>query len=90
MKRQLVVYLVSLAAFLGPFPQTIYTPILPEVRAAFATSSFLINLTILIFTFFLAASIATLCGIKTRAPVTRFLKLLFSSISSMSHKRSGR
>jgi len=54
MKRQLVVYLVSLAAFLGPFTQTIYTPILPEVRAAFATSSFLINLTISIFTFFLA------------------------------------
>ncbi|MGZ0086888.1 hypothetical protein ACWNXI_15320 [Caldibacillus thermoamylovorans] len=40
MKRQLVVYVVSLAAFLGPFTQTIYTPILPEVRAAFATSSF--------------------------------------------------
>ncbi|WKA46929.1 MFS transporter [Geobacillus zalihae] len=54
MKRQLVVYLVSLAAFLGPFTQTIYTPILPEVREAFATSSFLINLTISIFTFFLA------------------------------------
>ncbi|MEB3752167.1 MFS transporter [Geobacillus sp. FSL W8-0032] len=54
MKRQLVVYVVSLAAFLGPFTQTIYTPILPEVRAAFATSSFLINLTISIFTFFLA------------------------------------
>ncbi|WP_223812014.1 MFS transporter [Geobacillus sp. 46C-IIa] len=54
MKRQLVVYFVSLAAFLGPFPQTIYTPILSEVRAAFATSSFLINLTISIFTFFLA------------------------------------
>ncbi|KDE46181.1 hypothetical protein DI43_15735 [Geobacillus sp. CAMR12739] len=54
MKRQLVVYLVSLAAFLGPFTQTIYTPILPEVREAFATSSFLINFTISIFTFFLA------------------------------------
>ncbi|NNU84387.1 MFS transporter [Geobacillus sp. BMUD] len=54
MKRQFVVYLVSLAAFLGPFTQTIYTPILPEVREAFATSSFLINLTISIFTFFLA------------------------------------
>ncbi|NNV06634.1 MFS transporter [Geobacillus sp. C56-T2] len=54
MKRQFVVYVVSLAAFLGPFTQTIYTPILPEVRAAFAPSSFLINLTIAIFTFFLA------------------------------------
>ncbi|WP_252181467.1 hypothetical protein [Geobacillus thermoleovorans] len=43
MKRQLVVYLVSLAAFLGPFTQTIYTPILPEVREAFATSSFLMS-----------------------------------------------
>ncbi|MEW5322611.1 hypothetical protein V2J23_10820 [Geobacillus thermoleovorans] len=42
MKRQLVMYLVPLAAFLGPFTQTIYTPILPEVREAFAASSFLI------------------------------------------------
>jgi MFS family permease len=54
MKRQLVVYLVSLAAFLGPFTQTVYTPILPEVTAALATSSFWINLTISIFTFCLA------------------------------------
>jgi DHA1 family bicyclomycin/chloramphenicol resistance-like MFS transporter len=54
MKRTAIVYLVSLAAFLGPFTQTIYTPILPEVTNDFGTSSFLVNLTISIFTFFLA------------------------------------
>jgi DHA1 family bicyclomycin/chloramphenicol resistance-like MFS transporter len=54
MKRTAIVYLVSLAAFLGPFTQTIYTPILPEVTNHFGTSSFLVNLTISIFTFFLA------------------------------------
>ncbi|OQP04943.1 MFS transporter [Geobacillus sp. 44B] len=54
MNRTVIVYLVSLAAFLGPFTQNIYTPILPEVTTDFATSSFLVNLTISIFTFFLA------------------------------------
>jgi DHA1 family bicyclomycin/chloramphenicol resistance-like MFS transporter len=54
MNRTLIVYLVSLAAFLGPFTQTIYTPILPEVTKDFGTSSFLVNLTISIFTLFLA------------------------------------
>lgn len=54
MSRTAIVYLVSLAAFLGPFTQTIYTPILPEVTKDFGTSSFLVNLTISIFTFFLA------------------------------------
>ncbi|OAT72211.1 MFS transporter [Parageobacillus thermoglucosidasius] len=54
MNRTAIVYLVSLAAFLGPFTQTIYTPILPEVTKDFGTSSFLVNLTISIFTFFLA------------------------------------
>jgi MFS transporter, DHA1 family, multidrug resistance protein len=53
MNRTVIVYLVSLAAFLGPFTQTIYTPILPEVTADFATSSFLV-LTISIFMFCLA------------------------------------
>ncbi|MBA2875562.1 MFS transporter [Thermaerobacillus caldiproteolyticus] len=54
MNRTLIVYLVSLAAFLGPFTQTIYTPILPEVAKDFGTSSFLVNLTISIFTLCLA------------------------------------
>ncbi|ANB57149.1 sugar (and other) transporter family protein [Anoxybacillus sp. B7M1] len=54
MNKTLIVYLVSLAAFLGPFTQTIYTPILPEVTKDFGTSSFLVNLTISIFTLFLA------------------------------------
>jgi MFS transporter, DHA1 family, multidrug resistance protein len=35
MNRTAMVYLVSLAAFLGPFMQTIYTPILPEVTGDF-------------------------------------------------------
>ncbi|WP_027410548.1 MFS transporter [Anoxybacillus tepidamans] len=54
MNKALIVYLVSLAAFLGPFTQTIYTPILPEVTKDFGTSPFLVNLTISIFTLFLA------------------------------------
>jgi Bcr/CflA subfamily drug resistance transporter len=54
MNRKLIVYLVSFAAFMGPFTQTIYTPILPEVARDFHTSAFLVNLTISIFTFVLA------------------------------------
>jgi DHA1 family bicyclomycin/chloramphenicol resistance-like MFS transporter len=44
MNRTAIVYLVSLAAFLGPLTQTIYTPILPEVTGDFTVSSFLMNL----------------------------------------------
>ncbi|MFC7441499.1 MFS transporter [Laceyella putida] len=54
MNPKLIVYLVSFAAFLGPFTQTIYTPILPEVQSHFHTSLFLVNLSISIFTVFLA------------------------------------
>ncbi|GIM45159.1 MFS transporter [Collibacillus ludicampi] len=54
MNRQLIVYLVSFAAFLGPFTQTIYAPILPEIQSDFRTSQFLVNLSISIFTIFLA------------------------------------
>jgi hypothetical protein len=39
-----IVYLVSLAAFLGPLTQTIYTPILSEATGDFAASSLLVNL----------------------------------------------
>ncbi|MFC3884139.1 MFS transporter [Bacillus songklensis] len=54
MNRKFIVYLVSFAAFLGPFTQTIYAPIIPEVTHSFQTSPFLVNLTISIFTLFLA------------------------------------
>jgi len=54
MNRTAIVYLVSFAAFMGPFTQTIYTPILPEVTEQFRTSPLLVNLTISIFTFILA------------------------------------
>lgn len=54
MNKKLIVYLVSFAAFLGPFTQTIYAPIIPEVTKQFQSTPFLVNLTISIFTFFLA------------------------------------
>jgi multidrug resistance protein len=54
MNRKWIVYLVSFAAFMGPFTQTIYTPILPEVTEQMHTTPFVVNLTISIFTFFLA------------------------------------
>jgi MFS transporter, DHA1 family, multidrug resistance protein len=53
-RRSLVVYLVSLAAFLGPFTQTVYAPILPELRTRFGTSQLVVNLTISVFTAVLA------------------------------------
>lgn len=54
MKNKWILYLVSLAAFLGPFTQTIYIPILPEVQKAFHTTPFLINQSISIYTLVLA------------------------------------
>jgi len=41
-----LVVLVSLAAFMGPFTQTVYTPILPDLEERFHTSLFIVNLTI--------------------------------------------
>jgi MFS family permease len=49
-----IVYFVAFAAFLGPFTQTIYTPMLPEVIHYFHTSQFLGNFSISIFTIILA------------------------------------
>lgn len=49
-----LLYLVAFAAFLGPFTQTIYMPILPEIQTDFQTSRFLVNLSISIFTVVLA------------------------------------
>ncbi|MDP4163929.1 MAG: MFS transporter [Bacillota bacterium] len=52
--RAFIVYLVAFAAFLGPFTQTIYVPIIPEVINELHTSHFLVNLTISFYTLFLA------------------------------------
>ncbi|MDR7074404.1 MFS transporter [Fictibacillus barbaricus] len=52
--RILIVYLVAIAAFLGPFSQTIYVPIIPEVTKELHTSPFLVNVSISIYTVFLA------------------------------------
>jgi MFS transporter, DHA1 family, multidrug resistance protein len=52
--KNIIVYLVSFAAFLGPFTQTIYAPILPEIKGDFQTTTFLVNLSISIFTIVLA------------------------------------
>jgi MFS transporter, DHA1 family, multidrug resistance protein len=54
MNKKLITYLVSFAAFFGPFTQSIYTPLLPVVQQQFRTTEFLVNLTISIFTFVLA------------------------------------
>lgn len=54
MNRKFIVYLVAFAAFLGPFTQTIYTPVLPEVASQLHSTSFVVNLTISVFTLFLA------------------------------------
>nr|WP_241663980.1 MFS transporter [Stutzerimonas nosocomialis] len=47
-------YMVAFAAFLGPFTQTVYAPILPELGEALDTTPLLINLSISIFTLTLA------------------------------------
>jgi DHA1 family bicyclomycin/chloramphenicol resistance-like MFS transporter len=54
MSPRLLTFMVAFAAFLGPFTQTVYAPILPELGAALATTPFLINLSISIFTLVLA------------------------------------
>lgn len=54
MNRSLLVYLVSISAFLGPFTQSIYTPMLPEIQKHFHTSPLVVNLTISVFTLGLA------------------------------------
>jgi DHA1 family bicyclomycin/chloramphenicol resistance-like MFS transporter len=54
LRSTFIVYFLSFSAFLAQFTQSIYIPILPEMSEAFNTSSFLINLSISIFTVFLA------------------------------------
>lgn len=54
MNKKLITYLVTFAAFFGPFTQSIYTPLLPQVKQEFQTSEYIINLTISIFTVVMA------------------------------------
>lgn len=54
MSPRLLTIMVAFAAFLGPFTQTVYAPILPELGGALRTTPFLINLSISIFTLVLA------------------------------------
>src|SRR5918911_2444227 len=52
--KNVITYIVSFAAFFGPFTQSIYTPLLPQVKQQFQTSEYVVNLTISIFTFVMA------------------------------------
>jgi MFS family permease len=54
MNKKVVTYIVSFAAFFGPFTQSIYTPLLPQVKQQFQTSDYIVNLTISIFTIVMA------------------------------------
>src|SRR5581483_959465 len=47
---------LSIAAFLGPFTQTIYTPSLPEVGHFYGANQFMVNLTSSLYTFIRAAN----------------------------------
>lgn len=54
MRKKFLVYLVSIVAFFGPFTQTIYTPMLPEIGRQFQASQDAINLTVSIYPLFFA------------------------------------
>lgn len=54
MKKKFLVYLVSIVAFFGPFTQTIYTPMLPEIQEQFHASQDAVNLTVSIYPIFFA------------------------------------
>ena len=56
MKKSHILVGVSIAAFLGPFTQTVYTPNLPELQQVFQVDTVRINLTISLFTAILALS----------------------------------
>lgn len=53
MRRSLLVYLVSLALFFGPFTQTLYSPLPPELAKKLQTSQDAVNLSIAIYPIFL-------------------------------------
>lgn len=50
LNKTFITYVVGFAAFFGPFSQSIYTPMLPQVQTELGASEYLINLTISIFT----------------------------------------
>jgi MFS transporter, DHA1 family, multidrug resistance protein len=54
MRKKILVYLVSTVAFFGPFTQTIYTPMLPEIQEQFHASQNAVNLTVSIYPIFFA------------------------------------
>ncbi|WP_159881564.1 MFS transporter [Paenibacillus puerhi] len=54
MSKKFLVFLVSTAAFFGPFTQTIYTPLLPEIAEQFHASQNAVNLTVSIYPIFFA------------------------------------
>ncbi|GAA3411008.1 MFS transporter [Paenibacillus hodogayensis] len=49
-----IAYLLSFSAFLGPFSQTIYTPVLPEVADVLHTTGFWVSMTVSFYTLCLA------------------------------------
>lgn len=53
--RSLIVFVVSFVAFLGPFSQSIYAPVLPEVAQHFASPQLLVNFSLFIYTLTLAS-----------------------------------
>ncbi|MEC1177566.1 MFS transporter [Metasolibacillus meyeri] len=54
MYKKILVYLVSIAAFFGPFTQTIYVPMLPSIAEHFQASLDAVNLTVSIYPIFFA------------------------------------
>lgn len=54
LNSSLIVFVVSFVAFLGPFSQSVYAPILPEVAQHFGSQELLVNLSLSIYTFTLA------------------------------------
>ncbi|GAE25612.1 hypothetical protein JCM9140_1618 [Halalkalibacter wakoensis JCM 9140] len=54
MNKRWIVFFVSLVAFFGPFSQTIYVPLIPEVQQHFGSTELVVNLTISIYTLVLA------------------------------------
>ncbi|MFS0782030.1 MFS transporter [Bacillus sp. 1P06AnD] len=54
MKKMVAVYSVAFAAFLGPFSQSIYAPILSDVASYFNSPQLFVNASLSIYTFFLA------------------------------------
>lgn len=54
MRNKFLVYLVSAAAFFGPFTQTIYSPLLPEIAESYKASLDVVHLTVSVYPIFFA------------------------------------